>query len=251
MKLGGVIAGIGAAIAALAILTRKASASEGSMDVQSDGNAKTWSAGMVIDADGAKGVYRADGKGLDYNANAKNKAGKWVGVVTDANGNPVDDGNGNYVSPTSMVDQSYHDTHDQRRYVDATTVPYLAIGKDVLDSMGAGLGDLAAVVYKGVVSPAIVADHAPRGHQHEGSVKLAQSLSIPSSPKNGGVSSGVTYVLFPATSKGWPRDFASDALALFNAWGGMSRVTGGQLVAGAPSDDAPTSGGLLTLGRRA
>ena len=61
MKLGGILAGTGVALAALVLLMRKASASE-SMEVRSDGNAKTWTGGMVIDVDGAKGAYRADGR---------------------------------------------------------------------------------------------------------------------------------------------------------------------------------------------
>lgn len=40
-----------------------------------------------------------------------------------------------------------------------------------------------------------MADIGP--HPGEGSIAMADALGIPSSPKHGGVDSGVTYVAFP------------------------------------------------------
>jgi hypothetical protein len=40
------------------------------------------------------------------------------------------------------------------------------------------------------------------GKYGEGSIALARALGIPSSPRNGGCADGVTFVVFPGSSKG-------------------------------------------------
>lgn len=185
----------------------------GGVPVDRDGAALRWTAGLAIDADGAPNAYHPDSKrGLDRLANA-GKPGDWWGLVTVA-GQPVvqkpgDPFPGFYVSPTSLVDRGKALT-DPRRYVDANTVPYLAIPPD-LRPLGAWVGDVALVEYGDLSSPAIVADIGPRGKLGEGSMALARTLGIPSAPRRGGVGGGVRVTLWPGSSRGWPRTAVSIA----------------------------------------
>ncbi len=82
------------------------------------------------------------------------------------------------------------------RAVDPSVVPYIAIPGDF---KGARKGDLALVSYQGVGAWAVIADVGPRGRFGEGSVALARRLGINPDGNKGGVSSGVTYTLFPGT----------------------------------------------------
>ena len=187
--------------------TRETAVRVGTYDVTRAGIALVWKAGMAIDADGAPNAYHpTPGTGLDHLANA-GKPGNWWGVVTDdgtAKGSPVVQGPddpfpGYYVSPTSLVDKS-KGLRDPKRYVDSTTIPYLALPPEVLVSKltgGARLGDYAAVIDgDGDVAYAIVADVGPKGKLGEGSIALADALGIPSNPRRGGRTSGLTYVVF-------------------------------------------------------
>ena len=184
-------------------------------------------AGMRIDADGSPHAYNPNGGALDYLANA-GTPGNWYGLVCDASGAPVVQGPldlapGFYVSPTALADKSKATTNP-RRYVDSETVAYIAIPPE-LKTLGVKLGDLCVVGYKNMCWPALVADIGPRKKYGEGSIKLAKQLSIPSSPRNGGVDAGVTYVIFPGTGKGWPNpSFEVDAMAKLDTWGGASRL---------------------------
>lgn len=191
---------------------------------------------MAIDADGSPRAYAPPESGLkgeDYLANA-GSSGNWWGVVTDTgkkDGAPVVQRGGApapgfYVSATSLVDPTRGRT-DPLRYVDSSRVPFLALGKDILASMGGALGDLAWVVNtrSGLSSPAIVADIAPKGHHGEGSMALAGALGINQSPRNGGTDAEiVAYVVFPGSARGWPVDFLDDARHRFDAWGGWQRL---------------------------
>jgi hypothetical protein len=196
-----------------------------------------WLAGMRVDADGCPRGYAAPGsglRGLDALANA-GEDGNWFGVVTDngrKDGNPVvqQDGpnQGYLVSPSSLVDHSIADLGDPARYVDAEEVPYVSIPSDMLAGSHGGplhVGDLAVVFYRGKAVAGIVADVGPRGKYGEASIAMAAAHGIPSSPRNGGCSSGVLYVVFPgsAATPAWPRsneEIAEAALALFASWGG-------------------------------
>lgn len=202
-------------------------------------SALVYEGGLAIDADGAPDAYHPEDRGLDYLANA-GKPGNWWGVVTadgKASGEPVIQGPsdpkpGYYVSSTSLVDRSKKVT-DPRRYVDSTSVPYLAVSPLILTGKlagGARVGDLAAVVNTatGKVAYAVVADVGPKDKLGEGSIALAQALGVKdASPKRGGVRSGVVYVVFPGSSTGWPRtdeDMAAAGEKLFQAWGGLAKV---------------------------
>lgn len=187
-----------------------------------------WTSGMVIDADGARNAYRLDGQGLDYLANARCKDGSWCGVVTGADGKPIQLPDGSLVSPTSLVDHSIADLANPARYVDAAQIPYLAIPPE-LRALGVRFGDVAVVLYRGVHVGAICADGCPHSHYGEASIACARALGIPSSPKSGGVSAGVTFLVFPGSARAsaWPRrvdSISAQASVLFDAWGGAVAV---------------------------
>jgi hypothetical protein len=188
--------------------------------------------GMEIDADGGPHAYAPPQlsalfgvHGLDYLANA-GKPGNWYGLVC-VNGEPVvqgpeDPAPGYFVSPTALADHSKAETNPAR-YVNAEVVPYISVPPD-LKARGVQLGDLCVVGYRDGWCPAIVADIGPHGKYGEGSIALANVLGLASSPRNGGTDRGVTYVIFPGTSKGWPRDFAEDAATLLAGWGGPTKI---------------------------
>jgi glycosyl hydrolase group 75 (putative chitosanase) len=191
--------------------------------------------GLAIDADGAPRAYHPKGSppGLDFLANA-GEPGNWFGIVTDNRGNPYvqtadDPAKGFYVSATSLVDRS-RAARDPRRYVDSSTVPYLALPSLVQDA-GARLGDLAAVRNRdnGKVAFAIVADTGPRGKIGEGSMALAKALGLKSSPKTGSGAGDrdVAYVVFTGSGNRRPQPVAtikSRSAALLEQWGGKERL---------------------------
>src|SRR5437764_14622687 len=108
-----------------------------------------FTAGMTIDADGAPNAYGPRNKGLDYTANARGAHG-WAALVTNKHGNPIRQKSGQYrgfyVSTTSLQQRSVTDVANPTRYVDARTVPYIALPKDFAERFGIVLGDLAVVV---------------------------------------------------------------------------------------------------------
>ncbi|BBM83306.1 alpha/beta hydrolase [Candidatus Uabimicrobium amorphum] len=191
-----------------------------------------WGSGMSVDADGApKAYHREKGKGLDYLANA-GYPGNWWGIVT-KNGVPVvqkssDPAPGYYVSQTAMF-SSAKSIYDPRRYVNASTIPYFVL--PARKSMGAKLGDIAAVVNtrSGKVAYAMYSDVGPKNHIGEGSIALAEDLGIHSSPKKGGVSSGVVFIVFPGSGQGNGKlrtreEIRATGQRLFSAWGGVEQL---------------------------
>jgi hypothetical protein len=181
-----------------------------------------FTAGMMIDADGALRAYHPDdAPGLDRLEEA-GAPGNWWGVVTD-DGTPGgtavvqgedDPAPGFYVSQTSLADP-HKEIDDPRRYVDALAVPYLALQEVFVREYGCKLGDFAWVTRQEVggaehASAAIFADvaapHLPVG---EGSVALAERLALPSSPRSGGTyRASVHYTLFCGSGNGRPRPVA-------------------------------------------
>jgi hypothetical protein len=194
-------------------------------------------AGMQIDADGAPRAYHPRGAppGLDFLANA-GSPGNFFGLVTDRHGNPVvqsahDPAPGFFVSPTSLQDPDRR-VEDPRRYVNASTIPYIVLPALVRDKGGVRLGDFATVRNRrnGTVSHAIFADGGPRGKIGEGSIALAKALRIPSSPKHGGtVHKEVVYVVFAGSGNRRPRtkpEIDAKGKQLLEAWGGLERLQG-------------------------
>jgi len=205
--------------------------------------------GLMIDADGSPRAYHPDDRsGLDHLGNAQKNWKKrkqqraehkpvepvrWCGVVTDdgtEHGTPLiqgpnDPAPGFYVSPSALEDRQYART-DPRRYVDAANVPYVSIPPD-LESHGVHLGDFATVGHNGKYVGAIIADIGPHHLIGEGSVALAKAIGVPHSPRGGGVTQGVTWILYPGSGSGKPRsldEVEREASKRFDEWGGPDRV---------------------------
>jgi hypothetical protein len=185
---------------------------------------------MSIDADGSPRCYALPGSGLvglDSSRNARDKHGRWDPdiVVCNELGVPLtqtqsDPCPGFLISQTALSDKSKR-AEDPTRYVNAEVVPYISIPPD-LHGWGVHVGDVAMVSFLDKRSSAVVADVGPSGKYGEGSIALANALGIPSSPRSGGITGNVCYVVFPGSRKRWPRandDVASQAEALFAAWG--------------------------------
>jgi len=207
-----------------------------SVTVQLIRNAFVWTSGFAVDSDGSPSCYAPEGlHGLDALANAGHP-GNWWGLACDESGVPHVQGAsdpcpGYYVSTTALVD-SVLPVRDPQRYVDACTVPYVSIAHDLLGGARVHLGDVAMVCYGARRSGAVVADVSPAGHYGEGSMALADALGIPQSPRTGGCSRGVTWIVFRESRRGWPRavaEFQVQAEELFAAWGGEAEI--GRLVA--------------------
>jgi hypothetical protein len=164
----------------------------------------SFTAGATIDGDGGFRTYcpaSASTEGLDYLANAGGP-GNWYGVVTGVDGRPVEQGAsdpfpGCYVSSTTYVHREFHATNP-RRYLDSETELFTVIPGPVrLMVRPVVIGCLAVVTYRSKSRIAVVGDVGPATHLGEVSIALAAELGIPSSPKNGGVDSGVIYKIFP------------------------------------------------------
>ncbi len=199
--------------------------------------------GMAVDGDGSPHCYHPDNKGLDFLANAHD-GDRWFGVVT-KNNVPVIQGSGDpapgfYVSPTTLSDPGIKDPGNARRYVDSETIPYIAFpsrlfavsGGDVSRlGLGVNLGDYVVVydIKSGVAIGAFFADVGPAYKLGEASIAVAKALSVPSSPKNGGVDSPtrIAYVVFPTSftqfqASPYPQSadlIRTRARQLFDAWG--------------------------------
>lgn len=82
--------------------------------------------------------------------------------------------------------------------LNADKTNYIALAPGWAHENGVQLGDVAVVKYKGRSAYAVYGDKYVGNSAHgEGSVRLARALGIPSSSVSGGVSSGVTYIIFP------------------------------------------------------
>lgn len=206
-----------------------------------------FTAGMTIDADGAPNAYGPHNRGLDYTANARGKTG-WVALVTKRNGHPVVQKRGPYrgyyVSTTSLQQNGIHDERDPKRYIDATTVPYIALPSDFAERFDVALGDLALVLNhaNGRSAYAVFADVGPKGRIGEGSIALAKQLGIPANPRHDKVEDGITYLIFPGSALPAERRITvrrvkSSAAGLFHRWGGTQRLRGCERVSSAGSDN--------------
>lgn len=145
---------------------------------------------MDVDVDGAPRAYGPPGThALDYlrNAHAQGRPNApVVGYMTEDQPphrpvvqGPHDPAPGYYVSQTAFEDDSVENEHDPRRYVDATAINYVVLGKKARE-MGARLGDFVAVYSRrthrsvfGIVGD----DGNPSGD--EGSLHLLQALGYP------------------------------------------------------------------------
>jgi Fungal chitosanase of glycosyl hydrolase group 75 len=84
--------------------------------------------------------------------------------------------------------------------LDASVVPYIVVPgvSSRLDykAQGIKMGSLVAVLYQGKMAYGIVGDVGPSAILGEASYAMARALGINPNPATGGVSSGVTYLIF-------------------------------------------------------
>ena len=162
-----------------------------------------WQSGGAIDADGSNGqngnkfAYRKDDHGLDYNRNAGWPNGGWRNVLVDnGQGQPIDDGKGNWYSQTTYT---WKGRSLGTRYVDATAVPYLVVNPIVRrKAKGVVIGCKARATYKGVSVNAVVADVSGGADIGELSIAAGEILKFEnSSPRDGGVADGVLFEFWP------------------------------------------------------
>ncbi len=164
-----------------------------------------WVSGAAVDADGSNGqngnpfAYRRDDQGLDLLANAGWPNGGWQGVLLDrGDDTPLDDGHGNVYSATTYA---WKGRPVATRYVDATAVPYVVVNPLVRrHAVGIVIGCRARLSLKGKVVEAVVADVSGSRDIGEISIRAAELLGIPSSPRHGGIAGGVTFELFPGSA---------------------------------------------------
>lgn len=172
----------------------------------------TYTAKADIDGDGANGqngkkpAYNDTNTGLDFLANGgmKIENGQVVGaqdffkdVVVVENGRPKVFPGGVIVSMTAYKVQGEPE-NTPNRYLDAATIPYVVVPPVVIQkTVGVVRGCRARVSFNGKSVEAMVGDVGPSKKVGEISIATADALGIPSSPKSGGVSSGVHYEIFP------------------------------------------------------
>ncbi|MDB5103469.1 MAG: hypothetical protein JWP91_1158 [Fibrobacteres bacterium] len=85
--------------------------------------------------------------------------------------------------------------------VQADKVPYFVIPNNFnLGSNGIGGGQIAAIIYKGKLTYAVLADTGPAGIIGEASYATAKLLGIDPDPETGGTDGPVTYIVFTGTA---------------------------------------------------
>jgi len=98
-----------------------------------------------------------------------------------------------YLPDTSAVDSL-------GRPLDASTLPFIVIplasSRFRYVDHGIQTGQVALVLYGSRMAFGIFGDAGPAAIIGEGSYAMAEALGIPSSPRTGGVDSGVTYLVF-------------------------------------------------------
>jgi hypothetical protein len=174
----------------------------------------TSTAGLAVDADGAPDSYRVDGRGLSFTCDGvfaviggvahtqKNDPANWqtlcrqhwaqakatndytkvkiVGFATDAHGRPIVQGAGDpfpgeaYVTTTTLVVPGQPDGV-QRRYVNASEIPYVVLSSSYARRHQLALGDLVAVYRPATerIAYGVYGDCCSLG---EASVRLHQDL---------------------------------------------------------------------------
>ena len=145
---------------------------------------------MDVDVDGAPNAYGPPGsRTLDFLKNAHYRGRPGAAIVgfltepdhpnTPVRQGPHDPFPGLYISQTAFTDPARADERDVSRYVDATRISYVVLGK-AARRRGARLGDFAAVYSRrtGRSAFALVGDDGnPSGD--EGSLHLLQALGYP------------------------------------------------------------------------
>lgn len=159
-----------------------------------------WRGGADIDADGSPHAYNPQNTGLDINADATSDE---LSVIQGAD----DPATGYYRSLTSL--QIPGSEEKQQGQINAESVPFFVLPGGQYSGWGAKLGDVGLVYNSktGDNTFAIFADVGPSSKIGEISIACAAQLSIPTSPRYGGVSSGVYYVVFPGSTLPMIKDY--------------------------------------------
>ncbi|MGF6513014.1 hypothetical protein ABH912_000480 [Pseudomonas sp. BT76 TE3572] len=173
-----------------------------------------YTADADIDADGANGqngalaAYMIGDQGSDYleNGGMYEKNGKVYCTeqgnddiaILDDDGHPRIYAGGIVGCKTSYRDPAKSES-DLSAYVDAATVPYIVVPKQVVrNTQGIVLGCLARASYKGKSVDCVVADTSSEKKVGELSIAAAEALGIKSSPRNGGTDDpNILYELWP------------------------------------------------------
>ncbi len=108
----------------------------------------------------------------------------------------------------ASTDPSYQSqtaaTDSKGAYLDAASLPFVVVpgvsSRWSYKTAGIAMGSVVAVIYNGKLAYGIVGDVGPTSILGEASYAMAKSLGINSNPATGGVSSGVTYIVFTGTS---------------------------------------------------
>ncbi|HKG58357.1 MAG TPA: glycoside hydrolase family 75 protein [Pyrinomonadaceae bacterium] len=126
----------------------------------------------------------------------------------DADGSPY---SRNTPGQTDQPETSYRYAVPGKPSVDADKVPFIVIPQGGFDAnLGVEVGDVAAVIYEGKVSYALVADLGPKCKIGEGSIQLHEELGHKvcrarnaagecTNLNNLGIGSGVLYFIFPSS----------------------------------------------------
>ncbi len=231
---------------------------------------------LNVDADGAPNSYLVNGRGLSYTCDGvvAVENGKRVtpgkahwqekcrtawgsalvsgdyrglaifGFLTDKMGVPIVQGSGDpipglgYISTTSAVIPDELDGK-QRRYVDATLIPYVVLRSTFVKAWAIKSGSLA-IVYRPKTGRYAFAVFADSGDFGEGSVRLHKDLgSNPMQVKRGvqrakgRIEDPVLTVVFPsqisaprADANSWVADINAQCMSALKAFGGEAMLAG-------------------------
>ena len=114
----------------------------------------------------------------------------------------VDGSGGSHGDPCKQWETSLK-TSDGKS-LNADNTPYFVLPPQVAKKYGIKPGDLGTISYNGKTIPAIFGDVGPKNKIGEVSRYAAQQLGINASPTSGGVSSGVSYNVFPGSGSRRP-----------------------------------------------
>jgi len=168
--------------------------------------------GLTVDADGAPKAYGPRGLAgtLDNLGNAGHD-GDWWGLVTDKHGNPIVQNGvapqqpclGFYISQTSLINNVLPET-DVRRFVNADTIPYIALPPAHFTSTHLKIGDQALLINanNGKYCFAIFADTKKEPNLGEISICASRLLGGPTDARNGSLPQGIIKLVFPGSGIG-------------------------------------------------
>lgn len=199
--------------------------------IYKEDNALMFVAGMAINADGDEMAYGPPGTTpLDYLANA-GSPGNWWGITTDSSGQPYIQKSyhrapGYYVSSTALANPTFPESNPDR-FLDSSSIPFFVLPSAF--GQGSKLGDLGFAYNTETQDNnfMIYGDVGPKNKIGEGSINLANTLSIDANPKSGGTTKKIVcYWFVPGSGKGWqPVDtWWIAASKAFSAWGGLDRL---------------------------